>query len=906
MKQLLLTFLLLLGNLQLSAQSTLRQQIEWMQREYGVHFVYDSALSLDVPYRGESLNHKTVDDALRALFSGQSISYSKRRNNVILRASKAVSVPPKGNGSVSQKQKSALLPLQGMVTDESGEPLVNASVYEAATKKGTVTDEHGRYLLYLAPGVHRVCASYVGFKTQEDTLKLTADAQQRSASIDALHTKNFRLCSAVELQEVEVTADLNSALFTTQTGKTTLTPDDLDAEFSLLSAPDLVKTIQRISGVAPGTELASDLYVHGGNGDENLFLIDGTPLYHTNHAFGLFSSFNTDIVKNVDFYKSGFPARYSGRVSSITDVRTREGDLEHYHGSVSIGLTEGRVQVEGPIVKNRTSFNVGLRSSWLDLVLLPMSRLMKSDDVVSQKYGYNLHDFNAKVTHRLNDRNTLWASLYSGGDRLEVSEEDHGSGNVTGWDDSSKMTWGKLNGTLCWDTQLHPGLTGSVALIATRSNSSINIDEKELKPDADHNWQPLTHTLKDDRTHMRDLGAKADFRFSPNDRHNVRFGTQLMHHMFRPQTFYKVIYYDNPAISQSGEQKADNDTVFTDARYRTYSGEFTLYGEDEMRLTDRFSLNLGTSYTATFVKDRTYHQFDPRLAMKYELLPWLTVKASCTRMSQNVHRIASSLLSLPTDFWVPTTAKVRPTTSWQWAAGLYAEPDKHWRLSLEGYCKLTDNLLHQRCWGGFLPDVTNWENDITTGRGRAYGMELDARYHTSRLTLTAAYTLGWSERNFPELHEGWFFDQFDNRHTLDLSARWNLSKHVTAMAAWTFHSGNRITLPRHYALNPIIPDGSMIIAPGFVYDEPNNFRMPAYHRLDAGFDFHREGRKGRQHIWNLSVYNAYCRFNTMYVELRQNPYSFYPSGSSQNDYSFQARSFGYIPIIPSFSYTFKF
>lgn len=870
MKQLLTAILLLVGTLHLSAQSTLHDQMEQMQREHGVHFIYDAHLRLDVPYNGEDLSRKSVDDALHTLFVGQNITYTKRRNNIILHAA----------APTQKKSKPSLVLLQGVVTDEGGEPLVGASVYDVATRMGTVSDEHGRYLLYLPPGTHQLRASYVGLKAQESTLRLTANAQQ-----------HFRLGNAVELHEVEVTADLNSALFTTQTGKATLTPGDLDPEFSLLSAPDLVKTIQRFSGVAPGTELTSDLYVHGGNGDENLFLIDGTPLYQTNHAFGLFSSFNTDIVKNVDFYKSGFPARYSGRVSSIIDARTREGDMEHYRGSFSIGLTEGRLQVEGPIVKNRTSFNVGLRSSWLNLVLIPMSRLVKNEDGTRQNFGYNLHDFNAKVTHRINDRNTLWASFYSGGDNLSVSDKTqaNSSANASAWDDHTSMMWGKLNGTLCWDTQLRPNLTGSVALVATRSNSSICIDENEFKVDASEAWNPLTRTVKDDRTLMCDLGAKADFRFTPNGRHNIRFGGQLMHHTFCPQTFYRVVYYNDPA--------SNIDTAYTDTHYRAFSTDLSLYGEDEMRLTDRFSLNLGASYTATFVKGRTYHQLDPRLAMKYELQPWLTAKASCTRMSQNVHRIASSLLSLPTDFWVPTTAKVSPTTSWQWAAGLYAEPDKHWRLGLEGYYKLTDKLLQYRRWAGLLPPVTTWENDVTTGRGRAYGVELDVRYRIPRLTLTAAYTLGWSERNFPELHEGWFYGQFDNRHMLDLSARWSISNHVTAMAAWSYHSGNRVTLPCHYALRPTIPDGSMIVVPGYIYDTPNNYRMPAYHRLDVGFDFHREGRKGRQHIWNLSAYNAYCRFNPMYIEVRLN---------SWGDDSFQASSHGYIPIIPSFSYTLKF
>ena len=214
-------------------------------------------------------------------------------------------------------------------------------------------------------------------------------------------------------------------MLSTQTGKRTFTAADINTEFSLLSSPDLIKTLQHTSGVNGGVELASGLYVHGGNGDENLFLLDGSPLYQTNHSLGLFSAFNSDIIKNVDFYKSGFPARYSGRISSITDVRTRDGNMEKVQGTFSIGLLDGRIQVEGPIWKNRTSFNVALRRSWIDLLMKPTFALLNSQKEDGEKYtfGYAFHDFNAKITHRLNQNNFIWMSVYSGNDNYSIRDK---------------------------------------------------------------------------------------------------------------------------------------------------------------------------------------------------------------------------------------------------------------------------------------------------------------------------------------------------------------------------------------------------------------------------------------------------------------------------------------------------
>lgn len=705
-------------------------------------------------------------------------------------------------------------------------------------------------------------------------------------------TKNYRLhtTEADSLEEVIVTGELSSPVLTTQTGKRTFSADEIKTEFATLSSPDLVKSLQKVSGVASGVEMISSMYVHGGNSDENLFLIDGTPLYHTNHTFGLFSAFNTDIIKEVDFYKSGFPARYSGRVSSITDVQTRDGDMNHYHGIFSIGLIDGRLQLDGPIIKGRTSFNVALRRSWLDLLTRPIyfiQNLKESPDGDHFQLNYEFYDLNAKITHLINKNHTIWASVYSGDDQVvggtEFFERTHEKYRTA-------LKWGKLNSAICLVSKLNSKLSSRISLNSSYTKSLVDKKEEEDIPIDSETKKWIYYQDESNTIKMLDLSMKADFAWKPQNNHHVRFGTSFTHHIFKPQNTYMEYDFGTPA---------GIDTITNCSKYNVNSDELTVYAEDEMNLGERITMNLGASYTAMMVKDKTYHLFDPRIAMKYQLNDWSSVKASVTHMSQSMHQITSSLFSLPSDFWVPTTADIHPTTSWQWAAGYYAQPLNHLLVSAEAFFKQSKNLLRYRNWQGFQPPAASWMNDITSGEGRSYGVEIDATYSIPRLTLSAAYTLSWSKRRFKELYSEWYDDQFDNRHKFDITGRFKLTKKISATASWTYHSGNKVTLPEQYSYMPILPgqkdwykyDYEM----NFIYDKPNNFSLPAYHRLDLGFDFKHTSKRGREHIWNLSIYNAYCHFNSLFLDVDNGRIS-----------GIVVKSCGYIPTIPSFSYTLKF
>ncbi len=847
---------------------TLLTEMLRLQKLHGIHFVYDSSLRLDMTYSGPDLSRMSLDKALDTLFKQNGIEYKQRKRNVMLRQTTT-----RVQQTANNAERKTMFTLRGKVTDIQGEPIVNATIFDLISKDGTLTDSRGRYLLHLAEGRHRLRVSSIG-----------CDADTLDVNINADNSHNFQLTQAVELKEVVVTEDMNSPVLTTQTGKRTLTAKDINNGFALLSSPDLVKTLQNTSGVTSGIDFVSGMYVHGGGSDENLFLLDGTPLYQTNHSLGLFSAFNSDIIKNVDFYKSGFPARYSGRVSSITDVRTRDGNMEHVQGAVSIGLLDGRIQVEGPINKNRTSFNVSLRRSWLDLLLTPICAIANKGKDDKYELGYMFHDFNAKLTHHPNNRTTLWASIYSGYDKYGVYDKCLWGSNVN--DTKNHMAWGNLNGTLGGDFILSPTLSMSAMLNATYSHSrqKYNEEDYELVEHNGHQRNYLDTRLN--RTQMIDVAAHADFNWQPTRNHHIHFGAAVTRHQFRPQTKRQAFYYGDPSTG--------SDTTSMRSHVNTVSHEATIYAEDEMRLNERLSANIGTSMTATAVSGHTYIMLDPRFAMKWQLSNSASLKLSYTHMSQSIHRMSSSFLELPTDFWVPTTDEIRPTMSHQIAAGIYTQPSRHLMLSLEAYYKQSSNLLQYRHWMGFQPSAATWNRDVTEGKGKSYGIEADATYTNGLTTMSMAYTLSWSKRLFKDIYPEWFDDQFDNRHKINISLSHNFSRRISMYAAWTFHTGNRVTMPIGYAVLPNIP-GDHGYSYDYIFDSPNNFRLPAYHRLDIGANFRHTTRRGREAIWNVSLYNAYCHLNTMYVKVRLD-----------ENYNFKIKSYGFIPIIPSVSYTLKF
>lgn len=875
----LLFFLIVIPHEMVAQQRTIRQEMEWLHKERGINFVYDASINTDVVFTGQPLStnsDKSTKQLLESLFKDTGIGFEQKGNHVVLKSDKeprSASYRPVARRTFT---------ISGYVKNNSGETLINATVYDKTSSQGTMTNAYGFYSLTLDEGEHLIRYGYIGCN---DTLK--AVDLRKNITLD------IRLTESINLAEVVVTGDLNSQLINTQTGKRSLTTDDIKTEFALFSSPDVVKTLQRVSGVASGVELASGLYVHGGDNDENLYLLDGSPLYQVNHSLGLFSSFNADIIKNVDFYKSGFPARYGGRLSSVVDVRTRDGDFERYHGSYRIGMLDGGVQVEGPIRKGKTSFNFGLRRSWLDLITRPIFAIYNKNQKRGNSYEkvfsyYYFHDINAKVTNIFNDRSRLSFSAYSGKDGLGTTYEN-GNEYTKGsykYDSEAGMNWGNINLALDWQYQFSPKLFANFTGVYTYNLSKLATDFSS----DEINEKKVTTTEKSNHSYsstINDLGYRMAFDYRPTAHHHIRFGTDYIWHRFSPQTSEFKRTYKEDALTDTTTNNSSN--------YHS-AHEWVVYAEDEMTFNEHWSLNLGINASLFSISGKTFAATDPRLAVKYQLSPQLSFKASATAMTQYVHKITNSFLELPTDYWVPTTKRLKPMHSWQIAAGAYWQPNRHWILSAEGYFKDSRHLLQYTNWGGLEPPAAKWDQYVMDGRGRSYGIELDATFKTKKLQVQAAYTLAWNKQLFEKFYPEWYYNKFDNRHNMNITTRWNITDKIAMYAAWIAHSGNHITVPTHYIKMPMKPISDDYYIESFVYESPNNFTLPFYHRMDLGFDFRHTTKRGRERIWNVSFYNVYCHMNSMFVSFDYN----------NSNGKFKVTNHAFIPIIPSVSYTLKF
>lgn len=841
-----------------SAELTLRSRMEQIRDIYDVKFVYDSSLHLDIPYTGKTTEGLSLEASLQELFRHSGFRWEVNGKYVV--------ILPLRNFTLS-----------GYVTLEDGETVINATVIDLTTGSGTLTNEHGFYSLTLPEGRHSVRFSFIGCKETIEHIALVRNV-----------TRNVTLPSGEELAEVIVTADLNSPLSTTQTGKVTITDRDLQKEFALFSSPDVVKTLQNLPGVGAGTELISGLYVHGGANDENLFMLDGTPLYQVNHFGGIFSAFNTDVIKNIDFYKSGFPARYGGRLSSVVDVRTKEGNMMEHHGNFSLGLLDCRLQLEGPIRKGRTSYNFAIRRSWLDLLTMPLFDIRNSwaDDEVNIRYAF--HDLNAKVTHLFSDRSRADISIFWGDDEFRSYDKDSDDlpdGEKNNEYSKLNLQWGNFTTAINWKyiitSNLHTVLTG----IYTRNRSSQRYFE-ENTISGDSTLSAISHNETNTWATIDNLGTRFEADYRPDNRHHIRGGINFLYHYFRPQSYFSRNFAGNH-LSQ--------DTI-TQSGFQSYRGqELSIYAEDDIALTNRLRLNLGIHYSLSHVPKKTYHSVEPRVALRYQLARGITMKASYTEMSQFMHQLTNSYLNLPMDYWVPSSYPISPARSRQYAAGVYLLLPHGIRFNLEGYYKSSRNLIEYDGGSSQTPAYEDWESRVRKGKGKAYGMETEAAYGTGRWEMTASYSLAWVRKKFPDFYPGWYPDKFDNRHKFNINLSLKISSGIDAYFAWNYRSGNRMTVPEHLVIAPIIPGIPDSSAPQWIYQQPNNISLPDYHRLDAGINFRSITRKGYERIWNISIYNAYCRMNPFFAKIEQRP-----------DGSFTAKSTALFPIIPSFSYTLKF
>lgn len=693
----------------------------------------------------------------------------------------------------------------------------------------------------------------------------------------------------------KVVSDRNAdRLRSSSTGLEKLDGKAFNKGFAVLSSPDVIKTLQTLPGVSSGTELLSGMYVHGGTGSDNLYLLDGVPLYQVSHLAGLFSSFNADIIDNVDFYKSGFPARFGGRMSSIVDISTTDGDMQEYHGLFSIGLLDGRLQAEGPIIKGKTSFNVAMRRSWVDVFSAPVLAIVnsRSKDYKTRMH-YSFGDLNAKVTHLFAPENKLTAAFYYGHDSFDTGfdyigqyEEGvliPGTENLTDRD-GIVLKWGNTLASLRWENRLTDCLKSDIKVYYTKFSCDTEYFSYYWMEDKESFYK--SGSTENGGSGMRDLAAKADFLWTPSLMHKIRFGAVYENHRFTGDRSHEEYIYVNDTSDEKLHKSEDSDT----------SGqEISVYAEDNITLSDWFTADIGLRYVLFSVPGKTYNRLEPRVSLNFIPHKDISVKASYTEMNQFAHNLSTSNAELPTSIWMPSTAKVTPQHSREFAGGVYMNLPARLTLDIEGYYKTMQHLREYYGHSMLYPPMNIWENEYAEGEGLSYGAEATLGYNTEKTNISVAYTLSWTMRRFERLWQEWFPAWNDNRHKLTVSAVHKFNDRFDLYAAWNFHSGNRISIDP-YRLGMSYIDTTFPFRGMYgISSSPNNIQMPAYHRLDVGMNFRKITKRGNESIWNLSLYNVYCRMNPITADIRKD--------DQGNVYGV---GWGIIPIIPSFSYTLRF
>nr|WP_068888433.1 TonB-dependent receptor [Pedobacter panaciterrae] len=749
--------------------------------------------------------------------------------------------------------------ISGTVRDAStGETLIGATVklQSATQNSGIATNAYGFYSLTAAEGEYTVIVSYSGY--QSNTQKITLNKALKL---------NIELSAASDLQEVVISASerKNENVKSPQMGLNKINMADLDNVPILFGEKDVLKTIQLLPGVKAGGEGNTGFFVRGGASDQNLILLDEATVYNSSHLLGFFSTFNADAIKDVSLYKGGMPSQYGGRLSSVLDVKMQDGNDKEYGFEGGLGLIASRIKAEGPIVKNKSSFMISARRTYIDLLL------KASGDSALKNNTLNFYDINAKVNYKFDDKNTLFLSGYFGQDNIGIK-------------DLFANDWGNTTATIRLNHVFNNRLFSNTSLIYNKYSYAIQL--------LDESSSAKVKSL------IRDFNFKEDLQYYSNN-HILRFGLHATHHRIAPSDI------TTSANSSFNPLSIEN----------RYGLELAVYASDEWTISDKFNVLYGlrlsqfsllgpgtlntynssgevssssTYKSGEFVKN--YFNLEPRLSASYSLNEKNSIKASYNRNTQNIHILSNSGSSSPTDQYVMSSNNIKPEIADQVALGFFKNSESNiFEFSAEVYYKWLQNQIDYRD-AAELTANKDVESELLYGKGRAYGLELYGKKTKGKLTGWLSYTLSKTERQFDEINKGKYFNaKQDRTHDLALVAMYTLSRRWTVSANYIYSTGNAVTYPAgKYNIGGLTT---------YYYTDRNANRMPYTSRLDLGATLKGKETKKFRTSWTFSVYNALNRKNPYSIQFRDK------ENDPTRTEAVQTSLFG---IIPSVTYNFKF
>jgi len=832
--------------------TTIEEALKRLTHDHQIHFYYADLPGLT---RRVTLTatHEPLGQLLKKLLQDTGITFRVIGQKVVL-----------------SPRKTRKHTVHGYIKDaESSEVLIGASIYESASLSASEANQYGFYSITMPEDTVALQFSFVGYEPQRVRFFMDHDT-----------VVQVRLTAMPMLEEIVVEGKQTMPIHESVNMSTVTIPvSQIKALPALLGENDVLKVLQLTPGVQSGNEGTSGLYVRGGGPDQNLILLDGTTVYNPTHLLGLFSTFNSDAINRVELIKGGFPARYGGRLSSVIEINTKDGSMEKWKGEGTLGILSSKISIEGPIQKDRTSVILSARRTYLDLLYKPFRDDKKWKD-------YTFHDINLKLNHIVNSRNRIYLSAYKGGDRF-ASLQTGDAGLV--YRDEVGLKWRNEIASLRWNRILTPRLFGYLTATYTGYHFESGVSRKENV--GSDTW--IGRSDNRASSAIRDLSARVDFDFSPAPAHLLHFGAGGTHHGFTPGRYAS---YSNAALPE----EEVNETM-----KKVNAVELDAYASDEIKISEAWAANAGVHFSGFNVEGQWYTSLQPRVSLRYLLTPTLSVKTSYAAMAQFMHLLTNAGVGLPNDLWVPSTANIKPQQSQQIALGLAKTLKERYELTVETYYKSMRNLVEYKEGASFTTitidgDVTidpdkNWEDKVySDGHGDAYGTEFFFQKKTGALTGWIGYTLSWNYRQFDELNNGKRFPyKYDRRHDISTALMYAWSERISLSAAWTFGTGNAVTIPEAVYRDAYTP---MYI--NKYYPGRNSYRMRSYHRLDISASF-KKNKKWGQRFWTVGVYNVYNRMNPFYIDAPFNGLYNY-----QGVIKFKQHSL--FPAIPFVSYGIKF